>query len=735
MRKFNRLKVVKRILAGWMVLLLLTAFYPGGAQATEKPSVTLEQAIRIVKDNFPVPAEYKEFSSGFSSYHDYQVWSLDWKTVEEPGGSFHAAVDAVTGEILSMSTWKPDYRPEPVPQKPAVSVAQARQTAVELLNRLAASRLGELQLVPNDSQPIPLSSYGGVVYSFRWQRMVNGIPFPDNGVTIGVSGDDGKVNSYFLNWHKGDLPAAAGVIGGEQAQQVFKDKKMLELQYFLTPIYGPLSTPEKQRVMLVYRLNHPSQGVIDAFSGEPIELDELFGGSGEGDSAVLPEMAGKNLSTPADYKPLTPEEQREVEKTAKVISQEQAIAEVKRWVTVPSSLALSNVQMVTDWQSPEIRFWSLYWSDEKAKPGQLSSLSAQVNAFTGELLSFYCYYQDQGSPQTGSIDREAARKLAEDLLRRLQPQRFKEVELDQNFRSWPVPFLEKGQNPPSQQFSYRRLVNGVPFPANGITVTVDTVNRRITSYHLNWKDYQFPSPEGIITWDLANANFLQEQPLTLLYSQIYESGGKNETRLVYRPHPASGQPSSQLIDAKTGEQLDWQGRPLSQQPRARQFSDISGSFAETEISFLGQAGLFGEYGEVFRPEEKISAASMLRAMLMIKQGVWENSELTDEEIMRRARQMGWLKEDLQPDHSISRETAAKLLIRLLNLERAARVEGIYKLPYRDAPSISRDAVGHVALAWGLGIMKGSKDQLFHPDLPLSRAEAAVALVRTLEVRP
>ncbi|MDH7480271.1 MAG: PepSY domain-containing protein, partial [Syntrophomonadaceae bacterium] len=369
MRKLSRLKM-KRILAGWMVLLLLAAFFPGGVLAAEKPSVTLEQAIRIVKDSFPVPAEYKEFSSGFGSYRDYQAWSLNWKAAAEPGGSFHAEVDAVTGEILNISTWKPDYRLEPVPQKPAVSVAQARQTAVELLNRLAAGRLGELQLVSDGSQPIPLSSYGGVVYSFRWQRMVDGIPFPENGVTIGVSGDEGRVNSYLLNWYRGSLPPAAGVIDRERVQQVFKDKKMLELQYFLTPTFGPLSSPGKQQVMLIYRLSHPSQGIIDAFSGEPIEQDEKWFGGGDG--AGPPEMAGKDSSTPANYTPLTPEEQREVEKTAKVISQEQAIAEVKRWVTVPSGLALRNVQMETDWQTPEVRIWSLYWSNEKAKPGQFS---------------------------------------------------------------------------------------------------------------------------------------------------------------------------------------------------------------------------------------------------------------------------------------------------------------------------------------------------------------------------
>jgi len=62
-------------------------------------------------------------------------------------------------------------------------------------------------------------------------------------------------------------------------------------------------------------------------------------------------------------------------------------------------------------------------------------------------------------------------------------------------------------------------------------------------------------------------------------------------RLVYQPLAAPGVAASDLLDARTGGFLDWEGKPLSQQPRAYRFKDLAGNFAEKEISLLGQAGI------------------------------------------------------------------------------------------------------------------------------------------------
>lgn len=89
----------------------LLTFFPAGAEAGEKPAVSLEQAIRTVRECFTIPDEFTRFTSSYTSGQDQRAWILNWSAPEEPGGSFSARVDAQTGEILSMNTWRPEGAP------------------------------------------------------------------------------------------------------------------------------------------------------------------------------------------------------------------------------------------------------------------------------------------------------------------------------------------------------------------------------------------------------------------------------------------------------------------------------------------------------------------------------------------------------------------------------------------------------------------------------------------------
>jgi hypothetical protein len=724
----------QRFLALLLAVLFTAALFPAGAAgaaAGENPAVSLEQAIRAVKGNFNVPAEFTRFTSGYSSYQDRQAWFLNWSAPEEPGGNFSAQVDARTGEILSVNLWKPGQSPGPGLRIPAVSAAQARRTAEALLQRLLPERLPELRFVDSGEQPIPLDSYGMFTYSFRWQRLVGGVPFPGDGVTVEVSAGDGQVTGYHLDWRKADFPSAAGAISPEEARQAFERAGMLELQYFLPSSVRPLAAGEeqKQSAQLVYRLYHPSGGLIDAVSGEPVVLPggKWFGGDGAG--GQMEAAAQKMMAVPAPV-PLSPEEIKEIERTAKIISREEALAAVQKWVTVPENLALEQASLSVDGRNPDVRYWYLSWRAQPEKTGEPAYMSASVNAVTGELVSFDLPFPPVGPGQSGKLDRAAAQKIAAEFLSRVQPQRFREVKLDEYASSGDFGSVREGQNPPVQFFRYRRIVNGIPFSGDGMSVRVDAAAGRIISYRLDWSNLVFPAPEGILGTQRAADAFLQARPLTLSFTQVYDPSGPGEVRLVYQPLAAPGAAASDLLDARTGEFLDWVGEPLSRQRRVHRFNDIAGNFAEEEISLLGQAGLFGEYGSAFRPEEKVTAVSLLRAMLMAKGEFFDGAAPADQDVLKRARARGWLKEELAPDSPVTRETLVKLLVRMLGLDLAARAKGVYTVPYADAASLPPDTLGYAALAWGLGFVKGDGVN-FTPGHEVTRAEAAAALVRAL----
>ena len=725
-----------------LVVVLVLLLLPSGVRAADKPAVTLEQAIKTVKDNFEAPGDATGFTSSFDSYDGRQIWSLNWNNPNGSGNSMNTEVDAVTGDILNMNFWKyiPPGTPAVSERKSVVSREDALATAEELIKRLEPDKIKNLQPV-QDTGMLMSDSGGFENYNFHWQRLVEGISFPQDGITVTVSTRDKRVTNYRFQWTRADFPNASGVIPTAQAEQSFRSAGMLKLQYAAVsdkPVQPVQKMVTKPTVILVYRMQDLSGGTIDAFTGKPVNLQE--GGRWlrpfmDGGGVIANESKAQELS--GGMSQLSPEELQETQDTAKLITREQAMAEVKKWVSIPESLALNSANQSLDWRYPCIRVWNLNWSDsnnEKLAMRELRYISARVDAVTGELQGFNLEYKQDLQQVEGTMDRKAARKLAEDFLRKVQPQRFAEARLDENSNPVPIVFDKAVKNLPYQNFSYLREVNGITFPANNITVNVDTVNGCITSYNLTWAPLEFPPSSQAIPAARGEDAFLSYRPLNLTYVQTQTQEGPDVIRLVYLPLAPAGTPVTDTISAVTGEPLDWQGKPISGLLRAYRFTDIQNNFAAREISLLGQRGIFGEYGDTFHPDEKITTVSLLRAMLLTS-GNGEYVGLSDKEILDRAEKLGWLGqgEQWQSGGTVSRENMAKLLVRFLDLDRVARLKGIYQAPFNDAAAISPDSLGYVALARGLEIIKGDGSD-FRPADPVIRAQAAVALVRAIEAK-
>lgn len=213
-------------------------------------------------------------------------------------------------------------------------------------------------------------------------------------------------------------------------------------------------------------------------------------------------------------------------------------------------------------------------------------------------------------------------------------------------------------------------------------------------------------------------------------SKSVKTASLGEIRLVYEPKMDNNSKVSNMIDGTTGEFLDWQGKPIKEQPRPYTFNDIEGNFAEREIKLLGQAGAFGEYDDKFRPAENVTLGSLLRAMFIAKNGVYGVENMSDEELIKEAQKQGWLQEKLTTKDQLNRELLAKIIIRMLELEKVAQVEGMFQVPYEDAANFSEGSLGYIALVKGLGIMNVEGEN-FQPKEMVTRAEAAYAIVKGL----
>ncbi|KGK91535.1 peptidase [Desulfosporosinus sp. HMP52] len=717
------------------ILLLQLVVCPVNTLGNVKQGITIEQAIQLVKDNFGVPESYSQLSTGENEYSNRTTYSLSWNSDQAPYGSFQAEVDAISGEILSINQWNESKTSSF--KLPVLSSEDASKIASELVTKLTGKHLPEMQLIKEKQQVYVFNDSQPFTYNYRWMRVVNGIPFPENGVAMRVSGEDGRVISYYYNWTENLVfPSASKIIPAEKARQVFTATPMLELQYFLPPIPNP-QTKEEQRVLLVYQLtNNYFGGAIDALTGKPLTLDKPILASsslsspakagGSLSAAPVPEARLK-ISAFEDNTPISesPADQDSINPSDYQITQKEAVEIVKKAVTIPKDFILRNSNLNPDWYNPNEQVWDLHWNTDSYDTGDQRFLSARVNAQTGDLVSFNLSYGLSTNDKAKPVSRRDAQRIAEDFLKRIQPENFKLVKLEgENF-------YQGKMSPNTQLFSYVRLVNGIPVSHNGIFLTVDTKAKQVTNYEMNWSNQEFPSSADVLSLDKVIEQFLEIRPLALKYMLIFDPSGPQQVRLVYQANSYYDLELPVLLDAKTGNPLDWLGNPQAQWFKANTYTDIEGNYAEKEISLLGLTGAFGEYGDKFCPGEKITTGALMRAMLTAEAGNWDRV-ISDEEVLNVAKERGWLLEDGKLEQELSRENLCKIMIRVLNMEDSAQVKGIYGVPFSDASDINPDSMGYIALAWGLGIIKIDQN-IFSPNQGATRAEAAYALVHAYTV--
>lgn len=146
-------------------------------------------------------------------YSGKQVWSFRW-TNSQGGGNLTVNVDTSDGTIREMYRWLP-----PGPNKrggllPKLSRAQARDLALAFIRRLEPAKADQLKAVdPTWARPeIRYDPRSEVLYYFEFVRLANGIPFPENRITMNIDSDTGEVTHYGLQWDNLTFPPPAGAI-------------------------------------------------------------------------------------------------------------------------------------------------------------------------------------------------------------------------------------------------------------------------------------------------------------------------------------------------------------------------------------------------------------------------------------------------------------------------------------------------------------------------------------------
>ncbi|NLP23949.1 MAG: hypothetical protein GX382_05410 [Syntrophomonadaceae bacterium] len=718
---------LKKLLAITVALALLVSLNPLPPMAQARDTnITLEEAIQTAKGLFPAATQYSEFVSEFNTSPQSSYWQLQWSAGEAGEGSLSVQINAQTGDVIHMYRWD---QQSGQPTSVSMSAQEAQAIADRWLKKILPGKSARLQLV-NTPAIVPLNNSGYSNFSFQYQRVENGLPVLGDTAYVDVDARSRDISSFNLSWT--DLPLAdpSKVVVASVASQTFQNEDMLKLEYLLPQGWLLRSSlPQTDPVRLVYRINHPSGGTINALTGKPLVLKE---GQNEryASNMAMKEMSigGMGAADQAAAPPLTPQEIAELEKQANMITKEEAAAKVKQWVNIPSQAELTRASLNRDWQNKDSRIWNLNWGLPQGTEGEYFDLWARVDATTGRIYSFNQYSGDTNQP--GTLSEEQAQAVAQEFISKIEPQLSKQVKLKATDPGNVRPLAEK--NLPSQwTVQFVRQVNGVPFPNDGIQVTVSSATKKVTDYNLTWTEQKFPPVNKAMGSAKAYKVFSDLAPMTLCYTPITTYGETTEFLLVYKPQTADKQSGFAMIDAISGEALNSMGDPLNEKPAPYTFNDVTGHFAEKEIQAIGQAGLMNEYGSQFKPDETITNIVFLRAMVGAVDGIWSITDREDDKVISDCVARGWLKEKVDPKADLTRQRMTEVVIRSMGLEKAARYGSLFKNPFPADESIDESKLGYIALANGMNLLHVDKE--FKADEAVTRGEAALAIVRGLKI--
>lgn len=248
------------------------------------------------------------------------------------------------------------------------------------------------------------------------------------------------------------------------------------------------------------------------------------------------------------------------------ISETQAMSIATKLLGVPQSAGIPRVNtQLQGWFYHTGPMYNVSWSPiaQSRHPNQF--YSAMIDATTGEVLSFNSS-SSKGVDFTSNISQDNAEKAAKQWVAKLATSHAGEVVLDD---------AQLQPNGSGYQFSFVRMVNGIPAPFDSIQVGIDG-NGHLSSYQLYWTDPQFPSAMPAISLSDAKADVEKNPPSQLQYTQTPQFRQQalaymlTYTDNVYTPPYINipGQEGLPWLDANTGQSLQANGaaQPTSTSP-------------------------------------------------------------------------------------------------------------------------------------------------------------------------
>ena len=660
-------------------------------------SEKINEMLSVLKQRIGSTDEYDKFSGSVNAYGGETRYEFLWsKTDGDNRSSMNITMNS-DGVVTSYYTYGGGNGRDGKASINRPDVSEALDAAIS----------GFKKLNPDISENVKITSDGeyrsltGDDFGFVLQRTQNGIPVADDDGWISVSADAKRVVSFSLNYTTGlKFEDSSKLISKEDAQNSFNEKFPMKLRY--TTEYKD----DKKSATLIYSPDSEYNQYISATSGEVITREYRRHRFGGGDMKASESMAAMDMAdngfSEAEIKNLdTINGLIGLDKAEKIIL-------TSKVINANSAYKLTEHALCRDWYDEDKYTYRLEF--KRTSGDEDYWLDAEVDAKSGDILSFYIS-ENRGN-EKAKLNVKQGYEKAYAALEVLAPSHFGEN----------MDYLLDGDDKDSSgNYVFFRYVNGIEFADNSVRISVDMASGKIISYRIGYDDIEFPSADGVISAEDAGKRLFEQVGYDVWYIPTYEDDKPAEAPVVYDTDSYD-----LTLDAFSGE-LKYK----RDSEKVGEYTDIENHYAKDAIEALAKFGI-GFADSEFKPDSNITQADFVTLLnaafndygpIVIYKGISYNDIYDD------AIEDGIVKEDeYSPDADVTRDLAAKMMVRALGFEEVATLDGIYVPIFAD---VSADSVGFTSILGAMGVIKGDENGNFNPSGTVTRADAAIMLYNYL----
>ncbi|MBC8588279.1 DUF4901 domain-containing protein [Paratissierella segnis] len=670
---------------------------PSRAYGQETSEKILESVILKMKELFDISNDYDGFVSQVNSYDNEVNFFLKWTDSKVKLPNINIQTDS-KGNVISFEKYF-RYEKESTPKLPSISKDEALKSALEFIEKIDPIIFKEIKLIPSTD---PINTWDKN-YNFYFIRVVGDIPYSENTISIDVNIETGNISSYYAEWERAlEFPKAENIISSESAKEAYIKDIGLKLIYKNRNRYSRLLDADKDsKYYLAYSYIGEEKG-IDAVTGKPIIL------SNYGIYRAMNEKA-MDMGGEGGEPIITPEEQGEIDKLSGIKDVKEAEKKAREILKIDNTYKLQNHNLYSSHENSDDFFYRLGFLN--ANKDKNDNINISLDAKTLDLISFYKNRNIDANAKP-IIKKSEALEIVKDYIKKINPEKVDEVE-----------YMENSVDDDQQyyNFNFIRKVDEIYVESDSISIGIDAVNKDISSYNISWYKGEFPPKENIISIDKAYETLFDKIGLGLNYTSISSKDRENEKaiKLVY----SISKDKPRIIDAHTGDILDNSGAPYKE-IKIPNYDDILDSYAKDKINALAEYGIGFSNGK-FKPKDKIKQKDFLYLLWKSTNPYRTETEADLDIVYEELARQNIIKEDEKnQERIVTKEEAAKFIVRAMKYEKLAEIPNIYKELFKDGNDIEEDLKGYMNIAYGLKIISGDGTGYIKPKYELKREDAA-----------